>query len=161
MKFIMSMIVTGMMLFSAGCVNAGLYDHPLVGKKAPDFKLTYHKGGEASLEGLRKDGSAVIFFWATWCPHCREQINQMDAQRSVLEKMGAAVILVDIGESPAVVEKFLAAKKYDINVLLDKDSSVAEAYQVVGVPTIVLIGADGSIRDISNVFPENYAQLLK
>ncbi len=153
--------MAGFLFLSSGCANAGFYDNPLIGKKAQDFKLTQLKGGEASLEGLRKGGKAVVFFWATWCPHCREQLKEMSAKKQALEKLGAAVILVDIGEDKATVEKFLAAKGYDYNVLLDLDSAVAEVYQVVGVPTIVFIGTDGTILESMNGFPDNYAEILK
>ena len=157
----MSFLIAAMMMFSAGCANAGFFDNPMIGKKAPDFKLAQLKGGEASLDTLRKGGRAVLFFWATWCPHCREQLQAMNAVKADLEKIGATVTLIDIGEDKAVVSKFLLAKGYDYNVLLDSDSSVSEVYQVMGVPTIVFIGADGNIREIMNGFPGNYADILK
>ncbi|MEI6437838.1 MAG: TlpA disulfide reductase family protein [Candidatus Omnitrophota bacterium] len=161
MRSLMGYFVAGFILLSSGCANAGFYDNPLIGAKAADFKLVQVKGGTASLESLRKDGKAVVFFWATWCPHCREQLKEMSTQKVALEKLGAAVILVDIGEDKSTVERFLSAKGYDYNVLLDTDSAVAEKYQVVGVPTIVFIGADGKILEEMNGFPENYAEILK
>lgn len=162
MRPMMSLLVGGFLLLSASCAqSAGFYDNPAIGKKAPGFKLTLTKGGEASLDSLRKNGKAVVFFWATWCPHCREQLKEMSAQKKALEKLGAAVILVDIGENKTAVERFLAAKGYDYNVLLDTDSAVAETYEIVGVPTIVFIGTDGTILESMNGFPENYAEILK
>ena len=150
-----------MVMASAGRVNAGLFDNPMIGKKAPDFKLALHKGGEASLEDLRKGGKAVIFFWATWCPHCREQLKVISQEKAKMEKLGAAVILVDIGEDKDKIQKFLAAKGLDFDVLMDTNGDVSEMYQVVGIPTIVFVGVDGVIGYSDNGFPEDYQELLK
>lgn len=161
MKWLMMLLMAGSLLLSAGGANAGFYDNPLVGKVAADFKLAQTRGGDATLNGLRNGGKAVVFFWATWCPHCREQLKDLDVRKKELEKLGAAVILVDIGEDKATVERYLNSKGYDYNVLLDVDSAAAEMYEVVGVPTIVFIGTDGKIVESMNGFPENYAELLK
>ncbi|MBF0387055.1 MAG: TlpA family protein disulfide reductase [Candidatus Omnitrophica bacterium] len=185
MKAILLTLCVGGLLFSAGCDRAEVQDKAVVPSmpvaqnvpvvpsnvapsqnisgrpKAVNFTLTQTKGGQASLDGLRNGGKAVIFFWATWCPHCREQLKEMSAQKKALEELGAAVILVDIGEDKAAVDRFMAAKGYDFNVLLDLDSAVAEIYEIVGVPTIVFVGQDGTILDSGNSFPENYVEILK
>ncbi|MBF0595536.1 MAG: TlpA family protein disulfide reductase [Candidatus Omnitrophica bacterium] len=161
MKFIVSMLTAGFLLFSAGSVQAGFYDNPMIGQKATDFKLMQLKGGEVTLENLRKGGKAIVMFWATWCPHCREQLKDIAAQKAVLEKAGVTLVLVDIGEDKVKVEKYLSSKGYDLNVLLDQDSTVAETYQVAGVPTIVLIASDGKIRDVGYALPDNFEEILK
>jgi peroxiredoxin len=162
MKKLMMVLIAGVMAASAGCANAGFYDNPLIGTAAPGFKLAQLKNGDVvSLDSLRKGGKAVLFFWATWCPHCREQLKAMNEKRAELDKLGATIQLIDVGEERLAVEKFMNAKGYDFNVLLDSDSSVAEAYGVIGVPTIVFIGPDGKIRELMNGFPDNYAEILK
>jgi peroxiredoxin len=147
---------------SAGNASAqGFFDHPLTGKVAPDFTLDTLKAKAVKFSDLSKGKKAIVFFWATWCPHCRDQVKALKAQLPKLEKDGIVVVLVDIGEDRPVVENFLKAGNYDFEVFLDVDSYVAEMFQVFGVPTLFFIGADGKIREMLNVFPDDYAEILK
>jgi peroxiredoxin len=55
------------------------------------------------------------------------------------------VVNIDIQESQDKVSRF--AEKYQLpyRVLLDEKGLVAEAYQIVGVPTMLLIDQDGAL----------------
>jgi len=161
MRSVLFLLSALMIVVHPGCASAGVDNGSLVGKKAPDFKLERLKDGATSLQELRKSGKAIVFFWATWCPHCREQLKEVIARKEELSKQGIAVALVDIGEDAATVQKFLAAKGYDLNVFLDVNSSTAEIYQVVGVPSLFFVGADGVVRDMQYGFPTDYKEILK
>ena len=156
--FCLVLIVT----LSTGSASAqGFFDHPLKGTVAPDFILDTLNAKAVKFSDVSKGKKAIVFFWATWCPHCREQIRTLKEQRTKLEKEGIEVVLVDIGEDRATVKKFLAAGNYDFNVFLDGNSYVAEIYQVFGVPTLFFVGADGKIREMLNVFPDDYEEIFR
>ena len=149
--------------FSASTVFAagGLFDHPLAGKKAPDVSLETMKGDQISLTQTIQGKKAIVFFWATWCPHCQDQLRALQEKKSQLEREGIVLVLVDIGEDRDIVQRFLKEKKYDLNVFLDQNNYVAETYSVFGIPTLFFIGSDGVVRDVLHVFPDEYAQILK
>jgi hypothetical protein len=56
------------------------------------------------------------------------------------------LVAVNIGESRAMVASFLKETGLDVPVVLDPDSQVTDRYFVTGVPTLVLIGKDGTIQ---------------
>ena len=54
---------------------------------------------------------------------------------------------VDESEKPGDVEKFLKENKFDFPVLMDEASAVGADYKVQGIPTTVVIGRDGVIKE--------------
>ena len=136
------------------------FQNPLVGEVAPEFKLKTVSGQELSLTGYRAGQSAIIFFWATWCPHCREQIKNLHAQKEALMQKGIKLILVDLQESPQQVNAYLKKGKLDFDVWLDADQTVSEDYALVGVPTFYFVGSDGKIKAVEHEIPSNYEQIL-
>ena len=139
-------LVLAVALSAGGASAQGFFDHPLTGKAAPDFILDTLNARAVKFSDVSKGKNTIVFFWATWCPHCREQIQALKAQQPKLVKAGIEIVLVDIGEDLPVVKKFLQAKNYNFNVFLDGSSYVAEMYQVFGVPTLFFVGTDGKIR---------------
>ena len=151
--FFSGFLVMVLILGAAQVVRA--QESSLVGKKAPDFTLARLSGRSVSLSELIKDKKAILFFYATWCPHCREQL------KNELDKEGILVQLVDIGEPKDKVAAFQQAKGIDNDTFLDEQSLVAETYEVLGVPMLVFIGTDGKVRDVEYGLPENYQEILK
>lgn len=127
-------------------------------KEAPNFILEDIKDRSFSLREF-KDKGVVLFFWATWCPHCQRAISVLNEEYKSMLDAGIELLAIDIKESKERVGSFV--KKYSINypVLLDSDGRVASDYGVVGVPTIILIKR-GTIVDVSHELPPNYKELL-
>lgn len=162
LRSFLSVAIAAVAVFgAAGCVKAqDFFGNPLIGRKAPSFTLDTVRGEEIALDDAIKGQKAVLVFWATWCPHCRTQVVALNSKKAEMEKQGIVILLVDIGESPRVVQRFMDSKGLDFNVLLDADSAIAEKYQVAGVPTLVFIGADGKVRESLHVFPSEYLDIL-
>lgn len=129
--------------------------NPNVGKEAKDFTLKVLDGSESSLSEFREGKKAIVFFWATWCPHCREALANLNEKRQEIQDKGIKIVVVDAGESKEVVSKYLKNNNIDMNVFLDEESEAAEAYGVIGIPTFYFIGEDGIIRNVRNSFPQD------
>ena len=71
------------------------------------------------------------------------------------------VIGIDIGESKQKVKNFLERYPVGFSVLLDPEGKIAEEYNIVGIPTYVLIDVTGNIKLIDNVLPKNYSEVFK
>ena len=116
---------------------------------APDFTLNDLQQKTFKLsDQLGKP--VVIFFGTTWCPSCRAEIP---AYKAIYEKYagrGLEVVYIDINEPAEKVERFTKSKSLPYLVLLDSDGSVASDYNLVGVPTLVLIDKKGNIIAISH-----------
>lgn len=130
------------------------------GKKAQDFTLKNLKGDEVNMTKFRDGKKAVLFFWATWCPHCREQLTQLNEQASAIEQKGIKIILVDIGEPAELVREHVFRNKIAFEVLLDENNSVSEEYGIIGVPTFYFINKDGMVNVVEHALPENYDEIL-
>jgi len=132
----------------------------LVGKAAPEFTLKNLEGKELSLTQYRDGQSAVIFFWATWCPHCRTALKGLNQKKAEFEKKGIKLVLVDLGESAEEVSEHLRKSNMDLNVFLDMDTALSESYGVIGVPTFYLVSKDGIVKKVDHALPENYEEIL-
>ncbi len=116
---------------------------------APDFSLQDLQGKTFKLSG-QLGKPVVIFFGTTWCPSCRAEIPAYSAIYEKYARRGLEVIYVDINEPAEKVARFAKNFSFPYRVLLDKDGSVANDYNIVGVPTLVLIDKEGNVITISH-----------
>ena len=116
---------------------------------APDFTLQDLQGKTFKLSG-QLGKPVVIFFGTTWCPSCRAEIPSYSAIYEKYAKRGLEVIYIDINEPAEKVARFAKSNSFPYRVLLDRDGSVASDYNIVGVPTLVLIDKNGNVITISH-----------
>ncbi len=129
---------------------------------APDFKLADAYNKEYSLSSYKEKQPVILLFWATWCPFCRKELSGLKDRYPQLVKQGFELFAVDVGESESKVDKFAKANSLNFKILLDKDTRVAESYDVLGIPTYILIDKAGHIISVDHSFPEEqYKELIK
>src|SRR5690242_7794090 len=106
MKKIFFMISMFVMLGFGSQAQAQFFfmDDPLQGKAAPEFKLSKLSGGEQTLTEFREGKKVILFFWATWCPHCREQLAKMEERQDELNQKGIKIAAIDLGEKKEIVQ---------------------------------------------------------
>jgi cytochrome c biogenesis protein CcmG, thiol:disulfide interchange protein DsbE len=56
-------------------------------------------------------------------------------------------LVIAVQDTEAAVRNVLAQGPYELPVLLDPDGTIAADYRVVGVPTAVVLDAEGNIRE--------------
>ncbi len=118
------------------------------GEPAPVFALPEIDHAQTiSLEGLR--GQVVVLdFWATWCPPCVAMLPVMDGLHGRWASRGVAFLGVNSdggGATLAEIKAFLAAHHVPYPVVVD-DGSVGALYKVDSLPSLIVIGRDGRIR---------------
>lgn len=119
----------------------------LVGRPAPPFTLENIAGEKVALADL-KGSVVVVDFWATWCGPCRESLPEIDQLYQELKGRGLKVFAVNEDESVDEVKRTIEGMRLHLPVLLDKDHAVSERYAVEGIPTTVVVGADGTVADV-------------
>jgi protein-disulfide isomerase/peroxiredoxin/uncharacterized membrane protein len=130
------------------------------GDALPPFKGEGLEGGvvdSSSLQG--KVG--LVNFWASWCGPCRKELPALVALHARLEARGFAVIAVNVDRRPADARLFLKGKTLPFPVLLDPDSMVVGRFDVVSMPTSVLVDRDGVIVDRHAGFSDAWFQTLE
>ena len=120
----------------------------LVGKPAPEFKLSTPEGKDVSLAD-QKGHVVVVDFWATWCGPCVASLPHLNKLYEDKKEAGLKVLAISVDEDKTKVPPFVAAKKLTLTVLLDNDEQkVAEKYGVMGIPQTVVIGKDGTVKKV-------------
>ena len=109
---------------------------------------------------LRSGQPAMIFFWATWCPHCRSQLTELTQQREDIEEKGIKVILVDVGEDAQKVKAYFNANNISLDTFLDQDGVVANDYKVIGVPTFFFVDTEGTVVAAEHSLISDYEEIL-
>jgi peroxiredoxin len=128
---------------------------------AADFTLKDTNNQHVSLSEYRGKNAVLLFFWTTWCPYCRKELNELRNRYSLLAADGIIVLAVNTGETAGRVDNYIKNKNLPFRVLLDRDGDVAAAYKIRGVPTFILLDQEGSVVLETHTFPyDRYKKLL-
>jgi thiol-disulfide isomerase/thioredoxin len=158
----MRLIFFALFLFSVptvwamGHVSTEATGGPLIGKAAPDAVLAKSDGTSASVLGSRHGQKAILVFWATWCPHCYEDLGAINNSFASVEQKGIKIILVDVGESKEDVQEYFYRRQMKLVSFVDEDSVLQGAYRLIGVPTLIFIDEKGIVRRVTHEFPSDY-----
>jgi len=121
---------------------------------APNFKLQDIYKNEYTLSSYKNKQPVMLFFFTTWCLFCRKELSKLNDRYLELARYGFELFAIDVGEPIEKVDKFAKGYSLAFKILLDKDTSVAQAYAILGVPTYVLIDKKGLIVSTGNTFSE-------
>ena len=123
---------------------------PLVGQAAtpaPGFTLKSMSGENVKL-GEQIGNVVMINFWASWCGPCRQEMPLLNALHKKYEPLGFTVLGVNVEENSNMAIDFISDTPVDFPILFDSTNEVSKAYQVLAMPTTVLVDRDGNIRYI-------------
>ncbi|MBN1614571.1 MAG: TlpA family protein disulfide reductase [Deltaproteobacteria bacterium] len=109
-------------------------DFALADLEGKRFRLSDHRGKPV-----------LLIFSTTWCAYCRSEIPRFKNIYFRYAPLGLVIVNVNIQETRAKVARF--AERYDLpyRVVLDEDGGVSMAYDILGVPSVILISPEGRI----------------
>ena len=112
---------------------------------APNFTLKSLSGKNVKLSELA--GNVVMInFWASWCGPCLKEMPLLNNIHNKYEPLGFTVLGVNVEQNSDLARAFLADNGVDFPILLDTQNQVTQQYDVVAMPTTVLVDRDGKIR---------------
>jgi len=125
-------------------------------RTAPDFTLTDLAGRAHSLRALRADGHVLLIFWATDCVYCHALLPELKRTQRRYGGHGLRIAAINIGgEHREEVAAYV--KDYGVNYLTLTERAhnldVAQAYGVVGTPTLVLVSPAGQVLYYGHKLP--------
>lgn len=146
---------TAILLVLAGAIGFTLYNNATkenrevlqVGDPAPDFKLTDLNGKEHQLSDYKGQG-VFVNFWGTWCKPCEKEFPLMERQYQVYKDQGVQILAVNIAQSDFEVKQYAEQRDLTFPIVIDKNKSVMEAYNIIPLPTTLLVNAEGNIEKI-------------
>lgn len=118
-----------------------------VGKPAPDFTLEDLEGRAISLSSYR-GRPVILYFWATWCSYCINDLPQLSEVYQRYRSEGLEVLAIDILEVKERVARTAAELELAFPVLLDTDARASTLYAVRATPTYVFIDRSGVVREV-------------
>ena len=118
-----------------------------IGDRAPDFTVTTSDGKTVRLNDLTKyKKPVVIYFWATWCPFCRDEFNKLDSiYPKYKNKVKFLAVDLDTSESLQMVADYKTAHNHDWMFAIGNDD-ILRKYHIVSTTTKYIIDANGIIQ---------------
>lgn len=117
------------------------------GGVAPGFSLPDASGSKVALSNY--SGQVVMInFWASWCGPCREEMPLLDELHQRYAPMGFTMLGVNVEEDSSLADRFLDGTPVTFPILYDRKNSVSKLYDVIAMPSTVIVDRKGQIRYI-------------
>lgn len=139
----------------------------LVGKPLPDFILPVIDGSELSKESL--SGKVLLVdFWASWCGPCLAASPVLQAMHEEFSDRGLVVIGANTSErnkdgeitkTSKVAKSYARKKNYTYTFTYGSDD-FKDACRVRGLPTMLVVDRDGTVRDVIVGFSKDLKNIL-
>jgi cytochrome c biogenesis protein CcmG/thiol:disulfide interchange protein DsbE len=128
---------------TAGVVVEGV---AVVGRPAPRVELPGLRGGRVRLAELR-GRPVVLNFWASWCPPCLAEMPEFER---VHRRLGGRVTFLGVNQRDQLqaAEELARSTGVTYPLAVDPAGRAFDAFGGLGMPTTVLIRADGTVADI-------------
>lgn len=116
-----------------------------VSQKAPRLDTKLADG--RILPARQLEGKVVLqFFFATWCPICRDELPQLQKLYEGYQRRGLEIIAQSFDDDQSVVVEFWRKGGYTFPVAMRSDETRAGFGPINGIPTLFLIDRSGTVR---------------
>ncbi|HEC18623.1 MAG TPA: TlpA family protein disulfide reductase [Gammaproteobacteria bacterium] len=149
MKSIVLLVIG--MLFSAS-IQAEEIQGP-----APDFTLKSRSGENIKLSELRGD-VVMINFWASWCAPCRQEMPLLEDMYKKYNDLGFTLLGINVEEDSSKAGELLREIPVTFPVLYDTTNKVTKLYNVVAMPSTVIVDRDGNMRYLHRGYLPGYEE---
>ncbi len=139
---------------------------PRPGRPVPAFKLPDVEHPGAFLTPASFKGKYVLLdFWATWCAPCRGELPNLHKAYAAFHPRGLEVLSISSDRKAADVVAFRKDKDHPMpwrHAFPEGEAreAVMRAFQVRGIPHMVLVGPDGTILATEGLRGEDLQKTL-
>lgn len=102
------------------------------------YAATAIGGNQFTSESLY-DRTVLVQFWATWCPHCRNDQDAVDRIAHSFGSDGVVVLAVDVGESEQTVMQYLKASPRSCPIIMSNDTNLTALMAKKTFPSYLVI----------------------
>lgn len=133
-----------------------------VGAPVPDFTVRTLEGGQLSRASL-SGKPALLVFWNTWCAICKDELPKLNQVAAKFGPNRLTVLAINTGlnDSESKARAYWKKYGYTFPVGYDHTFQIGESFKVVGVPTVVLVDAQGLVRYSQTLLPNDLEERLK
>ncbi len=122
---------------------------------AHDFTLK-SRGGENHKLSEHIGDVVMINFWASWCGPCRQEMPLLDDLYRRYQSLGFTLLGVNVEEDSAQAERILKEIPVSFPILFDAEHKVSKLYDVIAMPSTVLVDRDGNLRYLHKGYLPGY-----
>jgi len=118
-----------------------------IGNSVPNIVLFDAGGEQIDLSKIETE-KALILFYASWCPHCKEIIPKINELYQAQKEKQIEVLAVSLDEKREDWTKFISENNLtwlNVSDLKGWHGKAAEDYFIYATPTMFLIDKDGTI----------------
>jgi cytochrome c biogenesis protein CcmG, thiol:disulfide interchange protein DsbE len=135
-----NLCAAALLLVSAGWAQSA----PLqAGQPAPELNLP---GAKGTVNLADYKGKVVyVDFWASWCGPCKQSFPWMNEMQAKYGPKGLQIVAVNVDAKREDADKFLAAVPASFPIAFDSKGDTPKRFQIEGMPSSVLLGADGKV----------------
>ncbi|MEZ4827530.1 MAG: TlpA disulfide reductase family protein [Bacteroidia bacterium] len=135
------------LLFFSFCFSAGLFAQS--GNVLPSVDVEDLLGKAMNTSEISNDGNPIIIsFWATWCKPCIKELSTIqEVYDDWQEETGVKVIAVSVDDARTSlgVRSIVYGRGWEYEVILDKNSDLKRAMNVVNIPHTFLLNGNREI----------------
>ncbi len=124
---------------------------------APDFTLKSRSGENLKLSEFRGE-VVMINFWASWCGPCRQEMPLLDELYQRYHPMGFTILGVNVDQDREAALRLLKEIPVNFPILFDEDNKVSERYELMAMPSTVMVDRDGNMRFVHLGYLPGYEQ---
>jgi len=132
------------------------------GEAAPDFEAKSLAGDVVHLSDFKGRG-VLLKLATTWCPTCKQQMQEIAAVKDFLDDNNVVVLEVFLQDTEEMIKAYLDGKSHPKNYIpvLD-DGQARNAYNVYLIPRVLIIDGDMKVRrDGSLMSASDLKQMIK
>jgi cytochrome c biogenesis protein CcmG/thiol:disulfide interchange protein DsbE len=143
-------------LVTLACVLASQAGHAVQpGQPAPPLTAAAQKGGLMSLADFK--GKVVYLdFWASWCGPCKQSFPFMNDLQAKYGSRGLQVVGINLDPKREDADGFLAKVPATFAIGYDPKGESPKRYAITGMPTSLLISADGKVLKVHSGFEDSH-----
>lgn len=124
-------------------IGAFLFKRYMIAPKIqfPNLELSDLDGKSISMQSYI--GKPVLVnFWATWCPNCLNEMDDLNKASKILSEKGIATVLIS-DESIETIEKYKQQNDFQFQYL--RFNGKKETLNIYSIPTTYLLDKNGNI----------------
>ncbi len=153
------LILLFLSIFLFSCAEKTPFDK---GEPAPIFETVDVEGNKQTIEQHTKKGKMVmLYFWADWCPTCKQEFPETQTYYENLQKEGLEILAINVKQPKEASEKFKEQFGATFPMLIDADGKISDLYKVEELPTNFFIDEEGKIiRKIVGWVSDKQAEVI-
>ena len=116
-----------------------------IGSKVPDIDFGKKINGAVSLYKVKADQKLLIF-WASWCPHCMNELPHIKSFYDDFKAKGGEIIAISLDMERQSWESAIAGTEWiNFSDLMKWESPLVGKFGITATPTMILLDKDNRV----------------